>query len=156
MILVLELQIVQFIRMPMTLSSVAPFADLAIKNQQSDFHIIQQNLTDLQLLLNPKKTKCMLFTRLSPSSPLINSSISTLNRTPIERVSNYWYLGIWIDDKLSFKIHISELTRKLKSKSSFVYRNRACFNLKCRKQLIQATFLPVQDYSDVIYMHAAL
>ena len=55
----------------------------------------------------------MLFTKLSPSS-LINSSISTLNGTPIERVSNYKYLGIWMDDKLSFKIHIPELTKKTK------------------------------------------
>ena len=65
--------------------SVAPSADLAINNLQSDFHIIEQALTDHKLLLNPKKTKCLLFTRLSPSS-LINSSISTLNGTPIERV----------------------------------------------------------------------
>ena len=97
----------------------------------------------------------MLFTRLSPSS-FINSSISTLNGMPIDRISNYKYLGIWIDDKLSFKIHISELTKKLKSELSLFYLNRACFTFKCRKQLVQATFLPVLDYADIINMHAAL
>ena len=56
----------------------------------------------------------MLFSSLSLS--LIDSSISTFNGTFIKRVSNYKYLGIWIDDKLSFKIHISELTKKIKCK----------------------------------------
>ena len=157
MILVLELQIVQLNCMPITISAIqsTPLLIQLLRNPQSDFHIIEQVLTDLKLLLNPKKTKCMLFTRLSPSS-VINSSISTLNGTPIERVSNYQYLGIWIDDKLSFKIHIYELTEKLKSKWSFFYRNISCFTLKYRKHLVQATFSPLLDYADVIYMHAAV
>ena len=59
-----------------------------LQNLQSYFHIIEHALTDLKLLLNPKKTKCILSTRLSPSL-LIDSSSSTLNGTLIERVSNY-------------------------------------------------------------------
>ena len=121
-------------------------------NPKPDFHIIEQALNNLKLFHDPKKTKCM--RRLS-SSFLIDSSISTLNETPTERVLNNKYLGIWIDDKLSFKIHVSELTKKLKRKLSSFYRNRACFTLKCRKQFVKGTFIPV-DYVAVIYMHAAL
>ena len=80
--------------------SIALSADVAIQNIQSDVHTIEQALTDLKLLINPKNTKYMLFTRSSPSS-LINSSNSTFNGTHIERVSNYKYLGIWIE-KLFF------------------------------------------------------
>ena len=49
MFLALELQIVQFIYMLMTLSSIQspPSADLAIKNLQSSFHIIEQALTEI-------------------------------------------------------------------------------------------------------------
>ena len=76
--------------------SVAPSADLALENVQSHFDIIEQALIYLKLLFNPKKTKCMLFTR----SLLTDSSISALNGTPIVRVSSYKYLGNWINDKL--------------------------------------------------------
>ena len=50
MILVLELQIAQFICMPKTLMYSAALCDLAIKNLQSDFHIIVQALTDLKFI----------------------------------------------------------------------------------------------------------
>ena len=87
---------------------------------------------------------------------LTDSSIFTLTGTPIERVSNNKHLGIWIDDKLYFNNNISELIKKLKSKLSFFYCNRAFFTLNCRKQLVQVTLLPVLDYVDIIYMHAAV
>ena len=83
------------------------------------------------------------------------SDLNTLEGACIERVASYKYLGIWIDDKLSFKMHITELISKIKPKLAFLYRNKACFDSESRKQVIQATILSVLDYGDIVYMHAA-
>lgn len=37
----------------------------------------------------------------------------------------------------------------------FFYRNRACLSSPHRRQIIQATFMSVLDYGDIIYMHAS-
>ncbi len=59
-----------------------------------------------------------------------------------------------LDEKLSFKPHVDNLVKKMRVKLSFYYRNKACFNLKVRKELVAATFLSVVDYGDILYMHA--
>ena len=59
-----------------------------------------------------------------------------------------------LDDKLSFKIHIDELCKRLKIKLGFLYRNRTCLSPTNRRQIVQATFMSVIDYGDIIYMHA--
>ncbi len=84
--------------------------------------------------------------KLTNSSTEVN--ITTINETPVERVSSYKYLGFWLDDKLCFKKHINELTKSLKLKLVFFYRNKACFTQNCRKQIVQSTFLSVVDYGD--------
>ncbi len=38
----------------------------------------------------------------------------------IERLSKYKYLGIWLDQKLTFKFHIDILASKLKQKTKYL------------------------------------
>ena len=59
-----------------------------------------------------------------------------------------------MDDKLSFKVHVDNLVTKLKFKLGFYFCNKACFPLMARKKFVQATFLSVIDYGDLLYMHA--
>ena len=49
--------------------------------------------------------------------------VATLNGHSIERVSQYTYLGIWLDQKITFKFHIDTLVRKLRQKIGYLYRN---------------------------------
>ncbi len=67
----------------------------------------------------------------------------------IESVKEYKYLGIIVDDALSFSSHITQLKKKLKIK--FYFRNKFCFSFNVRKKLVTSTFLPVLDYGDVVY-----
>jgi len=66
----------------------------------------------------------------------------------------YKYLGILIDDQLSFKLHIDKLVQKLKLKIGFNFRNKACFSWKTRRRLVAATFLTAIDYGDLLYINA--
>ena len=127
---------------------MADSAQLATKNLQLAFNALQVALVELRLLLNASKTKFMVFTR--DNLAIISSSGSS-----IERVSEYRYLGIWLDEKLSFKFHIENLITKLRQKIGFLYRNKACFPASCKKSIIEATFLSVLDYGDIIYRIAS-
>ncbi len=80
--------------------------------------------------------------------------IVTLDEKVIERVSVYKYLGFLLEESLYFKQHIECLTKKLRVKLGFYYRHIGCFSFSVRKTLIQATFLSMLDYGDILYMHA--
>ena len=84
----------------------------------------------------------------------INDPILSLSGACIEQVTSYKYLGIWLDEDLSFKTHITDLAKKIKPKIGFLYRNRSCFSKVNRKRVIQATVMPILDYGDILYMHA--
>ena len=101
----------------------------------------------MKLVLNAGKTKFILFSRAKDIEGL---QITTTNGSNIERISEYKYLGIWLDEKFTFKCHIDNLTCKLRQKIGFFYRNRASFPEICRKRVIEAVFLSVLDYGDVI------
>ena len=81
--------------------------------------------------------------------------INTFNGSPIERVTEYKYLGILLDDQLTFKYHISDLTTRLRQKIGLLYRNKISFPKICRKRIVEAVFMSVLDYGDVIYRNAA-
>ena len=96
----------------------------------------------------------MVFSR-SQNTDFSNLRITTTNGSSIEKVSVYKYLGIWLDDKLTFKHHIDNLVTKLRQKIGCLYRNKTSFPILCRRRIIEATFLSVLDYGDVVYRHAA-
>ena len=70
-----------------------------------------------------------------PISPA--NKICSFNGTTIERVPSHKYLGIWPDDRLSFKTHVLELKvekyfnlKKVKVKLGSLYRIRPCLTVK--------------------------
>lgn len=73
---------------------------------QSDFNLVQKWLHSNKLILNRKKSCCMLFgtrhSRVYSSELQINFDNGTL----LEKADSFKYLGLWIDPELSFKPHI--------------------------------------------------
>ena len=80
--------------------------------------------------------------------------IVTTQGQVLEVVACYKYLGIWLDNCLSFKLQVNNLLKKLRVKLGFFFRHKSCFSLEARKRLVCVTFLPVLDYGDLIYMNA--
>ncbi len=133
--------------------STASSLSQAIANLQDSFYTFQLTLLKLKLVLNVNKTKYIIFTRSrSMTTALL---ILTIDDLQIERVSTYKYLGIWLDEKLAFDVHIDYLVKRLKPRLGFLFRQKKSVSFRARKRIIQSTFLPILDYSDVIYMHAS-
>lgn len=72
-----------------------------------------------------------------------------------DKVSSYKCLGVWLDDRLTFKVHVAHLMKKLKVRMGVYYHKRACFNWAVRRTHVQATFLSALDCEAIIYMHAS-
>lgn len=100
---------------------------------QCGFNIVNKWLRDNMLTLNATKTKYIVFTKksspsLSPFSIVIHNcnaeldSKSLCNCPILEKVKSIKYLGIHVDDRLSFHIHISMLASRLR-KLVYVFKN---------------------------------
>uniref|UniRef100_A0A669EEG1 Reverse transcriptase domain-containing protein n=1 Tax=Oreochromis niloticus TaxID=8128 RepID=A0A669EEG1_ORENI len=126
----------------------------AIESLQKAFDVVQHTLLELKLVLNAEKTKLMLFSNMK-RFPQTVPLVSTLEGNLIEVVHTYKYLGFLIDDSLTFKPHIDNLVKKLKLKLGFFFRNKFCFSFETKKRLVNATFLSVLDYGDLLYMNAS-
>ena len=75
-------------------------------------------------------------------APARSSSITTLDGSDLEFVDNYKYLGVWLDCKLSFQTHIKHLLSKIKSRTGFLFRNKASFTHAANHTLANLTVLP--------------
>lgn len=75
---------------------------------QRAFNFLQLTLLKSKLVLNAKKTKFMIFNHSCSSSVY---TLLTLDGTKLERVHSYKNLGIWLDDKLSFGVHIESILK---------------------------------------------
>src|SRR4029434_8361748 len=99
---------------------------------------VQDSLKSLKLMLNESKTKFMIFSNGRNNVPP-GHRICTRSGTNIEQVPCYKYLGIWLDDRLSFKSHVLDLAKKVKIKLGALYRIRSCFTFENRMEIVQST-----------------
>lgn len=109
--------------------TIAPSLKVAMDSLQTAFNLLQMSLVNLKLVLNSKKTKCMIFSH-SRSSPT-DRTVLTLDGTQLERVSSYKYLGIWIDDKMTFSVHIDSLLKKTSTKVRLLFSFKKMFSFYC-------------------------
>ena len=92
----------------------------------SDFMLLQSDVDSVSdwiknnlLNLNIQKSKQMIITRKKHPVP---SVIMILNGKPLELVSSYRYLGVWITSDLSWTKQIEENCKKANQKIEVVYR----------------------------------
>jgi len=73
------------------------------------------------LRINIEKTKYMLFKTKNTRTP-DNLPPLYLGGQKIDRVNNYKFLGIYVDDKLTWKTHIQHICTKLSKTTGILYR----------------------------------
>ena len=106
-----------------------------------------------KLAVNSLKTKSMLFSHSRFKDKL--TPLHVVPRSPglpvIEQVCNYKYLGVHLDQHLTFSYHLDKLGKKIKSRIFILNRMRNFIsqNLACDlyKSLIEPHFM----YADIIY-----
>ena len=100
-----------------------------------------------KLSLNILKTNFMIFGRVS-----INSNpVITINDTDIEHVSSTKFLGVLIDEKLSWSLHIDKVKRKLSKCTAVLYRVNNLLDTTALFTLYNSLFLPYLTYCCIVW-----
>ena len=136
--------------------------DTVLLNSNKDLNIlvdtINANLTVLadwmnfnKLVINANKTKCMLYSfRESNFSPYIK-----LNGVSLAFVKIFKYLGLQIDDQLSFKHHIACLTSRLAFYQGLIYSLKPYLSIEALKSVYYSCIFPHLLLHAIIWMGTA-
>ena len=100
-----------------------------------------------QLSLNVKKTNCILFT-----NDRVNSEIKLMiDRTQIAQVQEIKFLGILIDDKMTWKSHINYISNKISKSIGILYKVRHVLSNEWKLNLYKTFVLPYLNYCNIIW-----
>ena len=115
-----------------------------VSKMNNELQIVVEWLQSNRLSLNINKTKCMVFMP-KRQKRLDNISIKISGST-IEEVSNTKFLGVIIDNKLSFKDHLSYISKKVSKCIGILYRARPLMNRKSLITLYNSFLYPYLIY----------
>ena len=106
-----------------------------------------------KLSVNCNKTVCMLL----GSKHMLSKEHTLnliLNNLPIEQVNQYKYLGLLVDERISWNLQIEKMLKRIGQIISFLARLKRCLNESVLKLIYNSMILPYFDYADVIYNSA--
>lgn len=81
---------------------------------QTDLNVLKLWLTRNRLQLNVSKTKFMIFTNRMISDTVISEHMISYNGVVVERVKSFKYLGLMLDSKLKWDLHIEMIKSKIR------------------------------------------
>ena len=108
-----------------------------------------------QLTLHPGKTRYILFSPKPEPMPLMlcNKEISRVGSTEEEKA--FKLVGVWLDDKLNWQHHISQIKNKISYSLIRITRNKKCLPESTRLILYTALIQSHLDFCTIIWGAAA-
>ena len=114
-----------------------------------DLTNISRLLQELRLKLNPSKSKFMV---IGDTTDTLDIDLSVDGQT-IERVKKIKYLGVVIDDRLTFKDHCDYVVKKMSKKVNYLRRIRNRLDTKSALLLYNSLAVPHIDFcSSILFM----
>ena len=117
---------------------------------QNDLNYVEQWLQENKLVLNQSKTKWMLFgtrQKLEYSSDIAIQS----HGQNIERVSSFCYLGVTLDEHLSWNEHVEMICHKVSKRLGLLSRIRPYLTQKAAKCVYECLIQPIFNYTDTVW-----
>ena len=102
-------------------------------------------LIDNKLSLHVGKTESMLFGT-SRRLKQVREFQVTCDGMAVNRVTSVKYLGVKLDENLSFKAHATEVINKCAGRIAFLYRNSSVLDFNSRRILCNSLIQPYLDY----------
>ena len=101
-----------------------------------------------KLSLNREKTKAMIFqTRFKR----VNEINITIDRTPIEFVDEFKYLGITLDKHLTWKSHINQVSKKVAKTNGILSKLKNTLPTDILKTIYNSLILPYLSYGIMVW-----
>ena len=140
--------------------------DTVIYSQSKDIHkamrTVRANLQNLNtwcakngIYINPKKTKFIVFSNNTKKTKKALPKLKLeVNSTEVERVKSFNYLGVKLDDKLTFDQHVKSLISRVSAKLFQLKKIRSNLTAKAATLVYKNMILPIMEYGD-IYLYSA-
>ena len=100
-----------------------------------------------KLTLNVDKTKCMIFHK----RRMIEQINFSINNTVIDQVFQFSFLGILLDENVSWKNHITMVTNKLSKITGILYRLKYTFPKHILITIYNSLFVPHLNYGSLVW-----
>ena len=130
------------------ISNTSSGLDTLIDTTNSELTKLQGWTQANKLTVHPGKTKLMVFSNRIVASH--SPSISFMDRV-ITPVNNCKYLGIFLDNKLTFKNHIQFINSKISRYTGMLYKIRENLPIKTRLDFYYAYIYPYLSYCTIIW-----
>ena len=126
--------------------------NLAITLLQNDLNSVYNWCDSNKLTINCKKTKYCLYGMRSIvlKARMLNINLS-LNNQILEQVCSYKYLGLILDEHLTYKKHIKEMNKVISHKLYLMSKIRKYLTEQACIDIFKTMVLSVIEYCDIIY-----
>jgi len=120
-------------------------------NLSLDLNNVSNWLTVNGLFLNPKKTEYVVFgtwqrlIRSESNGPLC------MEGKEVNQVKSFKYVGVLLDECLSFKDHINYVRSKVASRLGLLSRLRGCLSMEAANKIYLSTVLPILSCDTCFY-----
>ena len=112
-----------------------------------DLDIISNWLRLNSLFLHKTKTECVLFgTGIKLSN--VDSFVITIDGHTINRVTEFKYLGVVLDERLSWNAHVKYVNARTGKRLGMLGRIRSNITASCAETVYKSFILPILDYCD--------
>ena len=123
-----------------------------VLNLRLEISVVDEWLKANRLTLNTKKTKYMIFGTRTLLEHIPEDLNIRIANEKIERVNHMKYLGMILDEKLTFDEHINQTYTKASQKLGILRRSREYLDTTKSLTLYKSLVLPHLDYCDIVYM----
>ena len=101
------------------------------------------------LFIHQGRTECVLF---GTGSRLANTNLSVnIDGKELTRVAEYKYLGVILDESLSWNAHVNYLISKVSKRLGILGRTRGSISMHTADIIYRSFILPVLDYCDTVW-----
>ena len=106
-----------------------------------------------KLSLNSSKTKCIFFSK--SSNPSFPSSAIAIDNSPISRVKSTKFLGVIVDEKLSWTEHISSVTKTISRNTGALSKLRSFLPPPILFSIYNTLILPYINYCNIVWARSS-
>ena len=119
-----------------------------VSNLQADINALNTWCKNNGIMANTDKTKIMVF----GSTNMLNKTpppVIGMDNVPLQVVTAYRYLGVTLDNQLSYNSHVDKLIGTVTAKLKQFQRMRSFLNTRAALMVYKNMMLPMLEYGDV-------
>ncbi len=116
-----------------------------------ELDIVKKWLSSNKLTLNLANAKCIYFGS-KPNLTKLNTISLSIHGQPLEQVPTFKYLGIVLDEALTFESHSTYICKKSNQKNGVLCTISKFLSDKLSRMPYKSLVMPLFDYVHVVYL----